>query len=172
MGRCSYSHRLTTDECKSISTKFLRRYNYFSDDFRWGRLSWSRNGQKRGGIGFVVSTVEGDEYIQFQYIQTDRNTGEKTELDYKVQLTWTPCYFGGRRWWFICPLIVKGQHCGRRVGVLYLGGGKYFGCRHCYNLTYESSKESHKFDGLFRKVGIPPKAINDLLRRSRIERER
>ena len=24
---------------------------------------------------------------------------------------------------------------------LYLGGGKYFGCRHCYNLTYESCQE-------------------------------
>jgi len=38
-----------------------------------------------------------------------------------------------------------------------LGGGKYFGCKHCYNLTYESSKESHKFDTMFLKMGIDPK---------------
>jgi hypothetical protein len=43
--------------------------------------------------------------------------------------------------------------CGRRVGKLYLPpGGKYFGCRHCYNLTYTSSNESHEHDGLYRII--------------------
>ena len=32
-------------------------------------------------------------------------------------------------------------HQNRRVLKLYLGGGKYFGCRHCYCLTYESCQE-------------------------------
>jgi len=46
------------------------------------------------------------------------------------------------RYWFICPLSVNGVYCGRRVGTLYLAsGGPYFGCRHCYNLTYESRNE-------------------------------
>ena len=32
--------------------------------------------------------------------------------------------------------------CGRRVGTLFLSsGGKYFGCRHCYDLSYESRNE-------------------------------
>ncbi|MHC4354801.1 MAG: hypothetical protein ACYS0H_19035, partial [Planctomycetota bacterium] len=36
----------------------------------------------------------------------------------------------------------NGVYCGRRVGTLYLvSGGKYFGCRHCYNLSYESRNE-------------------------------
>ena len=112
----------------------------------------------------MVSTVEGDEYIRFQYTQTDKCTGEKTDLDYKVALTWTPCYFGGRRWWFICPLVINRCECGRRVGALYLDGGKYFGCRHCYNLTYESSKESHKFDRLFWRLGISKKQAKILFK--------
>lgn len=141
MGRWSYSDRWTVEECKSITTKFLNDHGYFDGGIRWGGMSWSRGGETTGSIGFVVSTVEGDEYIRFQYTQTDRHTGEKTDLDYKARLTWTPCYFGGRRWWFICPLVVNGRACNRRVGVLYLGGGKYFGCRHCYNLTYRSQKE-------------------------------
>ncbi len=116
----------------------------------------------RGGVSFAVSTVAGDEYIRFQYTQTDKHSGEKTELDYKVRLVWTPCHFGGRRWWFICPLIVNGRVCNRRVGVLYLASGKYFGCRHCYNLTYERSKESHKFDALFRKMGITAKEAKEM----------
>jgi hypothetical protein len=79
------------------------------------------------------------------------------ELDYKARLVWTPCNFGGRRWWFVCPLVVNGRACNRRVGVLYLGGGKYFGCRPCHDLTYESSRESHKFDRMFLRMGIDPK---------------
>jgi len=48
-------------------------------------------------------------------------------------------YFGGIRWWFICPLIVEGRACQERVRRLHLPpGGRYFGCRRCYNLTYES----------------------------------
>jgi len=157
MGRWSYSNRWTVEESKSISTKFLNKHHYFDGGVRWGGMNWSRNGEQTGSIGFTVSTVEGDEYVRFQYTQTDRNTDEKTELDYKVRIVSTLCNYGGRRWWFICPLVVNGYACNRRVGVLYLASGKYFGCRHCYNLTYESSKESHKFDSMFLKMGVDPK---------------
>jgi len=48
-----------------------------------------------------------------------------------IPLTNTPCYFGGVRWWFVCP------SCKRRVGVLYKPYyAEYFRCRHCYDLTY------------------------------------
>jgi len=164
MGRWSYSDRWTVEDCKSITTKFLNEHHYFDGGVRWGGMNWSRCGEKTGSIGFVVSTVEGDEYIQFQYTQTSRHTNEKTELDYKAWLGWTPCYFGGRRWWFICPLVVNGRICNRRVGRLCLASGKYFGCRHCYNLTYESSKESHKFDSLFRKLGITAKQAKEMFK--------
>ncbi len=51
----------------------------------------------------------------------------------------------GVRWWFVCPLVVNDRACQRRVGKLYLpGGGRYDGCRHCYDLTYTSSQESDK----------------------------
>lgn len=168
MGRWSYSNRWTVEDCKTITTKFLNEHKYFNGGVRWGSMSWSRNGEKTGSISFSVSTIKGEEYIHFKYTQTNRDTKEKTELDYKVQLTWTPCYFGGRRWWFICPLIVNGRECNRKVGVLYLGNGKYFGCRHCYNLTYTSSKESHSFDRLYRDLGmdfgITAKQVKNILR--------
>ena len=47
----------------------------------------------------------------------------------RVRLTWTPCNFGGERPWFIC--LRAGS--GRKVAVLY-GPGRYFLCRHCYDL--------------------------------------
>lgn len=164
MGRWSYSSRWTTNECKSLSVRFLNEHRYFDGGMRWGGCNWNRNGEQTGSIGFSVSTLEGDEYVRFQYTQTDRNTDAKTELDYKARIVSTPCHFGGRRWWFICPLVVNGLACYRRVGVLYLGNGKYFGCRHCHNLTYESSKESHKFDRMFLKMGVSPKMAKELFK--------
>ena len=56
-----------------------------------------------------------------------------------VPLTWTPCHYGGQRPWFLCP----GVYCGRRAAKLY-GAGKYFLCRHCYNLAYASQAVSSR----------------------------
>ena len=153
MGRWSYSGRWTVEDCKTITTKFLNEHKYFNGGVRWGSMSWSRNGQKTGSISFGVSIMGTGDYLRLCYTQTNEEKEEKTEFDYKVRLTWTPCHFGGRRWWFICPLIVDGKACSHRVGVLYLANGKYFGCRHCHNLTYKSSKESHSFDRLYRVIG-------------------
>jgi hypothetical protein len=61
---------------------------------------------------------------------------EWEDVEEPVYFDWTPCNYGGERRWFICPIV----GCGNRVAVLY-GAGKYFACRHCYNLTYESQRE-------------------------------
>lgn len=167
MGRYSYSSRSTTNECNSISMKFLKKHCYLNGGIRCGGISWSWCGEKHGSIGFTVSTIGGDEYIRFQYTHTSNYTGEKTELDYKVSLVATHCHFRGRRWWFICPLVVNGVPCNRRVGVLYFGGGRHLGCRHCYNLTYNSCKESHSLDRIWREMGISPKVGNMMFRKTR-----
>lgn len=51
------------------------------------------------------------------------------------------CHFGGERPYFICPGVVNGITCGRRVAKLF-GAGRYFLCRHCYNLNYASQSEA------------------------------
>lgn len=55
------------------------------------------------------------------------HTGDFSE---NVEATATPCFFGGARYWFLCPL------CRKRVAVLYLKNS--FGCRDCHNLMYAS----------------------------------
>ncbi|MFQ5964689.1 MAG: hypothetical protein ACE5KZ_10420 [Candidatus Scalinduaceae bacterium] len=165
MGRWSYSDRITVEECKSINTFWLNQHNFFNGGIQIGSVIWSRGGEKRGSIGLQVSTIKGDEHVRFQYTQTDRFSGQKTELDYKVRLVFTPCNYGGHRWWFLCPLVVNGRMCNRRVGVLYLGGD-YFGCRHCYDLTYECQKESGKFDSFFKSMGLDPKEARRALKGS------
>jgi hypothetical protein len=132
----------TVEDCHSISTAHLRKHDYFCG-YRCGTVSWKNGrGEKIASISLIVCTTDSEYYARFQYTHTCRSTGEKTECDYKVRLVTTPCHLGGIRWWFICPLSHDGVPCGRRVGKLYCPpGGKYYGCRHCYNLSYESRNE-------------------------------
>jgi hypothetical protein len=52
------------------------------------------------------------------------------EMEYAIDLTWTPAGFGGRRWWFLCPLS------GRRCAVLHLPrGGRRFASARGYGLA-------------------------------------
>jgi hypothetical protein len=76
-------------------------------------------------------------------------SGEWEDVKEPVPLKWTECHFGVERPWFVCP----GDRCGRRVAILY-GPGKYFLCRHCYDLRYESQREDKKDRALRRAQKI------------------
>lgn len=66
--------------------------------------------------------------------------GEWENVAETVRIVRVPCRFGGTRPYFICPGIVNGIICGRRVAKLH-GAGRYFLCRHCYRLAYASQSE-------------------------------
>jgi len=157
MGRWEWSNRWTAEESKSFPITFLKKYGYLKQGQRYGGISWSSGGEKTGDIGFYTS-IEGEKgFVNVQYTITDKNTQKKEDFNYEIKLVTTPCYFGGYRWWFICPLVVNNIPCSRRVGVLYFAGHRYLGCRHCHNITYESCKESHKWDRMFRSLGVTAK---------------
>jgi hypothetical protein len=59
---------------------------------------------------------------------------------------------GGVRWRGRCPLVVNGVGCGRRVAKLNRPpGARYFGCRHCRQLTYRGAQEHDKRVRALRK---------------------
>jgi hypothetical protein len=66
--------------------------------------------------------------------------GESENLAEIVRIVRLPCRFGGARPYFICPGVMNGVTCGRRVAKLY-GPGPYFLCRHCYRLAHASQTE-------------------------------
>lgn len=139
-----------SDNLKKVEIWWLKKYGYLNG-WKSGGIEWTSGwSDTKSSIGITVSTMDGENYIRFQYSQTDNN-GEKTDFDYKARLVSTDCNYGGKRWWFICPLTKNGVACNRRVGVLYKDGD-YFGCRHCYELTYKSKNENkhYKHYHLFR----------------------
>lgn len=132
---------MSRDTCEGkprIETWWLRRHNYIGG-IRTGTLSWSSGFERQTSVGVVVDTVSDSPYIRFDYVQTN-SEGEQTKYDYRILLSRVPCRFGGKRYYFICPLTKNGVECGRRVGVVYLCG-KWFGCRKCHDLAYESQQE-------------------------------
>jgi hypothetical protein len=172
MGRYYWDKKDTVEDCRSVSISFLRKHDYLNENScRSGGISWKNcYGEETSSIGIVVSTFEGERYVRFYYTATKRSSGEKTDYDYKVSLTTTPCHFGGVRYWFICPLSKNGVYCGRRAGKVYCPpGANYYGCRHCYNLSYESRNETRSgMFGAFGGVLKTERQIEDL--RSLIKR--
>jgi hypothetical protein len=126
-----FNKKTTTDECQSIDIRYLHRNGLLQPGHSFS-LRWSRAGRQTGSIGGVAH----DDRVTFFYHHRRSSGGEWEEVKKTVALEWTPCNFGGQRPWFLCP----GAGCGRRVAVLY-GPGKYFLCRHCYDLSYESQRE-------------------------------
>lgn len=141
MGRYYFDAKTTVEQATQLSIFKLKEFGLLGG-LCSSTLTWTRRPSgTKNSIGILVNTEE--LYVRVNYTITNRWTDEKSDYEYKISLTTTPCHFGGVRYWFICPLSRNGIYCGRRVGTLYLAsGGNYFGCRHCYDLSYESRNES------------------------------
>jgi len=145
-----YSKKDTVEECLTLSVASLIRLRRLRTGWHLhGSIVWSSNYTKEvlSTIGIESDTTEMRAgWVRLYYTRT-RTT---EQMDYRIRLTATRPNFGGVRWWFICPLVVNGRVCARRVAKLYLPPSRaYFGCRHCHDLTYTSCQESHKFDSMY-----------------------
>lgn len=58
-----------------------------------------------------------------------------------LQLTSTPCNFGGERWWFVCPFC---KH--HRKALWWHPESGLFACRVCLRLKYHSQSENYRWD--------------------------
>lgn len=143
------SDRCTVESCLVLSADRLTRDKFLRPEaHKAGTLTWTRTStsEKVATLGWKAETTTEAGRLRLHYTLT----GSEEEVDYCVRLTTTPLPWGGVRWWFLCPL----DGCRRRVGKLYLPpGGRYFGCRKCYELVYASSREAHKYDGLYMRIG-------------------
>ena len=128
MGRGRWSRRYTVEDCKMISITQIKQ-----------------EGHLKG-----ISGMENEIRLQYSRMVIP---GEFEEYDYPIKLVSTPCFFGGRRWWFICCKDPDGVYCGNRVGRLYLPPkARYYSCRHCYNLTYASCRRSRSLDNFIVRM--------------------
>jgi hypothetical protein len=147
------SKKTVVEDCRVLdASRWMREDILKADVWHRGRVEWFRDAERKevtSSIGYELNTTEAGPWVRLFYTIT--KDGER--VDYRVPLTVTRLPFGGLRWWFVCPLVVNDNPCKQRVGKLYLPpAGKYFGCRHCYRLTYTSCQESRKYDSLYRDM--------------------
>lgn len=146
-----WDKRDTTAELRSIDVRQMAREDALG--FGFHAWTWWRDGVRVASIGFHIeerSARPGRLVLDYRARSGD---GEWRDVRDPVALEWTACRYGGWRPWFLCPGYGHGIGCGRRVALLYLGGG-YFRCRHCLRLVYESQRESSGDRGLVKAQRI------------------
>lgn len=170
-GRGVWNRKTRVDEARSIDVLDLQRKGVFCKGPTWSwTASWSQNSEVVASISYRVEFGDNDPIgLRFMYTITENDTCEKKEYNYITPVVSTPCHFGGRRWWFICPLSLNGRACRRRCRIVYLpSDAGYFGCRECYQLTYESRQRHREafYEG-FEKPYMAAKAVREALAKTR-----
>ena len=170
-GRGVRNRKTRVDDARAIDIVDLQRNEVFSkgSGMNW-TSSWSRNGKEVASICYrVESSGDHPTGLRFTYAINNNQSGEKKDYSYVIPVVSTPCNFGGKRWWFICPLVVNGRSCLRRCRIVYMApGAEYFGCRECHQLTYESrQRHREKFYEDFAKPMRKMDAAIEKLKRVR-----
>ncbi|MBT3141367.1 hypothetical protein KL867_09910 [Ruegeria litorea] len=141
-GRTGYKQK--AENCRSLDVNQMHREGCLSEGWR-GNWQWSRNGEVLSKIG--MRAEQGRIVLDYRVRLAG---GDWEPVTQPVKISHVGCNFGGQRPFYLCPGIVNGQHCGRRVGKLF-SGGRFFLCRHCYSIAYASQSEE-RHDRLLRRA--------------------
>jgi hypothetical protein len=133
-----WDSKTTTESQHRIDIRWLKKQGYLRPG-NVGSLSWSWGDEQTVFINYRMET----DRMVLNCLHWSQGEGWE-DVEQAISFYRTPCNYGGFRTWFLCP------RCWQRIAVLY-GAGKYFLCRHCYNLTYASQQESRE-DRLMRKA--------------------
>jgi hypothetical protein len=161
--------RETVEGVRTLDIGHFQKHKllFWPVDHKWG-LNWKFNGENTGSIGWMLRGEQNSPRAM-RLLYRSQHCGEWVEFDYEVELTSTPCNYGGVRWWYLCPVSKKGVPCRRRVRILYTPFGQpIFACRRCNNLTYESCQRSgtYFYESVSRPMDIRDKYL-DKFRRAR-----
>lgn len=133
-GRPSGSGRGTVEGSRSIDVNRLDREGCLRAGWAGG-WHWTRDGDKVASINLRAESQR----LHLTY-RVRIGGGEWEDVAETVRIVRVPCRFGGARPYFVCPGVVNGIACGRRVAKLHVPG-RYFLCRHCYRLAHASQGE-------------------------------
>lgn len=144
-------HKQKAEACRSIDVNRLHREGCLRPGAR-GHWVWSRDGEEVARIGYHVN---GGQFVLNYRVRM--YGGEWEPITEAIPITHVGCNFGNQRPYFLCPGVVSGRHCGRRVGKLF-SGGRYFLCRHCHDIGYSSQSEV-RYDRMLRRANKLRRAL-------------
>lgn len=152
----SHRRKRRVDECRSFAVAHLVGDKPPAAGSA-GRFDW------RSGDGTTVLAAIGFAFVTAGRVALSYCWGDEgKEIAVPFDLAAVPTPNGGIRYLAVCPLVVNGVACRRRVATLYLPpGSPYFGCRHCHRLTYRSRQGHDKrVSALLRSGKLPELAEN------------
>jgi hypothetical protein len=138
------STKHTVEGNRRLDINQLNRAGCLRPGYRGG-WEWTRDGER---VASIQLRHDGNRLVLSYRIR--QHGGEWQDVEQPTPIVWMPCRFGGARPYFVCPGVVNGTACGRRVSKLY-GAGTYFLCRHCYRLAYASQRED-RYDRALRRA--------------------
>ncbi|MFW5870329.1 MAG: hypothetical protein ACOCVL_01550, partial [Candidatus Sumerlaeota bacterium] len=101
---------------------------------------WNEGGKESSIVyELVKNPYDNTMKVRFKYrVLAEAGLAEKP-MDYTVPIKTSRSYKGKTWYWFVCPLIINGKSCKRRVRNLYfLPNSMYFGCKHCRDMMMRS----------------------------------
>ena len=123
-----WNKKTTLEETKRVDIRYMRKAGLLRPGSS-GSLSWTTGGEPTGNINY--SCFSDSLLLKYRF----RSNGDEWEpVEQRVMFDFTPCNYGGKRTWILCP------ECDRRV-VSLCSYGKFFLCRHCYQVPYGSQNE-------------------------------
>ncbi|MEM9625350.1 MAG: hypothetical protein AAGA21_03895 [Pseudomonadota bacterium] len=143
-GRSSLRPHGVADACRSIDVNRLNRDGCLKPGW-CGYWQW-RDGEN--AVATIGMKAQSDRLLLSYNFR--RHGDEWQAIEEPIPIVRVACRFGGERPYFLCPGIVDGVACNRRVAKLY-GPERYFLCRHCYGLTYACQRED-RLDRTRRKA--------------------
>lgn len=117
--------RRKCEDCLPLDIRQIkaRRRLYAGANCSW---QWTVEGEPIGAIGLTVD--HGGLRLRYRV--------DGASMAQRIEFTWTPCPFGGRRTWLLCP------NCRRRCAIVYgVDSRGRFSCRSCLLLAYSSEAE-------------------------------
>ena len=103
-----------------------------------GYITWHDQftGEEIAGVNYSLALVKDELAVLRLQFDLDGKA-----IRQEIPMLPTNPNFGGRRWWFQCPVNAGEGNCGNRVRKLYLPRKEtYFGCRKCHVLAYRSTR--------------------------------
>jgi hypothetical protein len=121
----------TVERCRCLAVRDWQRRGLMCSGRRFSWRWWNGDGQQ---VASINVQVQRGRVILSSRVRRGSEDGQ--DIEEPVPFLWTGCPYGGQPAWRQCP----GWGCGRRVAKLYWGS-RYFLCRSCHDLVYESQRE-------------------------------
>lgn len=140
--------KIIKEDCKSISIYKLKEWGYLIPN-KWCRrnIYWiNEEGERIGDINAEVDLRDPNNMVMRLDYKIRHYQGEWQNVKQTFNIVSTDCNYGGKRYWFECSLRKNGVYCMRRIAKLYLTPDyNFFGCRHCFDLTYEARNSGYTY---------------------------